>query len=85
MVHYTELSKEKRIVLMHGTFNKDIISSKEAQFLANQVTLYYGGKEKEKLDLLKTFHESPNTFKHMDLVEQIEKLDLSSFVENMKK
>lgn len=53
--------------------------------MANQVTLYYGGKEKEKLDLLKTFHESPNTFKHMDLVEQIEKLDLSSFVENMKK
>ncbi|RXG67865.1 ATP synthase mitochondrial F1 complex assembly factor 1, partial [Armadillidium vulgare] len=27
MVHYTELSKEKRIVLMHGTFNKDIIVS----------------------------------------------------------
>lgn len=53
-------------------------SSKEAQFLANQVMLYYGGDEREKLTLLNNFHDSPNSFKHMDLVNQIEKLDLGA-------
>lgn len=48
----------------------------DAQFLVNQIVLYYGGADEAKLNLLQSFHLSPNEFKYMDLIEQIEKLDL---------
>lgn len=50
----------------------------EAQFLVNQLQLYYGGGgDKERAALLEKFHQSPDEFKHMELVEHLEKLDLS--------
>ncbi|MPC24876.1 ATP synthase mitochondrial F1 complex assembly factor 1 [Portunus trituberculatus] len=49
----------------------------EAQFLVNQLQLYYGGGDKERTALLEKFHHSPGQFKHMELVEHLEKLDLS--------
>ncbi|MCL4116651.1 UNVERIFIED_CONTAM: hypothetical protein GTU68_039521 [Idotea baltica] len=78
MVHYPDLKSEKGVVLMHGEFNKDILTAKEAQFLANEVTLYYGGNDQEKIELLRKFHSSPSSFNHLELVEQIEKLDLGA-------
>ena len=50
----------------------------EAQFLANQVQIYYGGDDEEKLSLLETFTHNPEAFKHMDLISQIENIDFKS-------
>ncbi|XP_045113055.1 ATP synthase mitochondrial F1 complex assembly factor 1-like isoform X1 [Portunus trituberculatus] len=77
LVHYPDLKEERGIVFMHGEYNKDILNAFEAQFLVNQLQLYYGGGDKERTALLEKFHHSPGQFKHMELVEHLEKLDLS--------
>ncbi|KAI5634433.1 ATP11 protein domain-containing protein [Phthorimaea operculella] len=75
MVHYTEL-REKGIVLMRGEYDKNVLNGQEAQCLANQFQMYYNGKDAEKLRLLKLFTEKPDSFKHMDLVAQLENITL---------
>ncbi|KAA0200653.1 hypothetical protein HAZT_HAZT003066 [Hyalella azteca] len=75
MVHYTELQESLDIVLMRGEYDTNTL---EAQFLANQVQLYYSGVEPSKTALLKLFHEQPQNFSHMDLVKEFDKLDLSA-------
>ncbi|KAG0730097.1 ATP synthase mitochondrial F1 complex assembly factor 1 [Chionoecetes opilio] len=77
MVHYPDLKEERGIVLMHGEFNKDILNAFEAQFLVNQLQLYYSGGDAARTALLEKFHHSPDQFRHMDLVQQLERLDLS--------
>lgn len=77
MVHYPDLKEERGIVLMQGEFNKDILNAYEAQFLVNQLQLYYSSSSKARTALLEKFHTSPDQFKHMELVDQLEKLDLS--------
>ncbi|CAH0582844.1 unnamed protein product [Chrysodeixis includens] len=76
MVHYTELA-EKGIILMRGEYDKNVLSSQEAQCLANQFQMYYSGKDTTKLQLIQTFTKSPDTFKHMDLIAQLENISLS--------
>ncbi|XP_066944415.1 ATP synthase mitochondrial F1 complex assembly factor 1 [Macrobrachium rosenbergii] len=78
LVHYPDLKEERGIVLMHGEYNKDVVNSFEAQCLVNQVQMYYGGFDQTKLELVKTFHATPDKFKHQDLISQLENLDLSS-------
>ncbi|XP_076050601.1 ATP synthase mitochondrial F1 complex assembly factor 1 [Oratosquilla oratoria] len=75
MVHYTDL-QEKNIVLMHGEFDKNIINAHEAQFLANQLQMYYGGSSEEKLQLVRDFHNKPSEFKHAELIQQIENIEI---------
>lgn len=53
-------------------------SALEAQFLVNQVQLYYGGGDEAKLALVDKFNLTPEDFKHMDLIEQLEKIDLTT-------
>ncbi|CAG2058707.1 unnamed protein product [Timema podura] len=76
MVHFPDLKEEKGIVLMHGEFDKNIINSKEAQCLANQLQMYYAQDNEKKLKLLERFTKYPNTFKHMDLIAELESLSL---------
>ncbi|XP_066997406.2 ATP synthase mitochondrial F1 complex assembly factor 1 isoform X2 [Anabrus simplex] len=71
MVHYVEL-KEKGIVLMCGEFNKDVLDARGAQCLANQYQLYYGRENKKRLHMLETLNYSPNEFRHMDLIAELE-------------
>lgn len=78
MVHFPELKEQLGIVLMRGEYDSKLISGKEAQFLANQVQLYYSGRDSAKTALLRTFHDNPEKFSHMDLVKQLEQLDLSA-------
>uniref|UniRef100_A0A1E1W106 ATP synthase mitochondrial F1 complex assembly factor 1 n=1 Tax=Pectinophora gossypiella TaxID=13191 RepID=A0A1E1W106_PECGO len=75
MVHYTEL-QHKDIVLMRGEYDKNVLTGQEAQCLANQFQMYYGGKDETKSQLLQTFTEHPDKFKHMDLVSQLENISL---------
>ncbi|XP_047531678.1 ATP synthase mitochondrial F1 complex assembly factor 1 [Vanessa atalanta] len=75
MVHYTELVK-KGIVLMRGEYDKNVLNGKEAQCLANQFQLYYNGRSENKMKLLKLFTKSPDIFKHMDLITELETLEV---------
>ncbi|XP_045514545.1 ATP synthase mitochondrial F1 complex assembly factor 1 [Pieris brassicae] len=75
MTHYTELA-DKDIVLMRGDYDKNVLDGQEAQCLANQFQMYYNGKDAEKLNLLKSFTISPQSFNHMDLIAQLEKITL---------
>ncbi|XP_026500361.2 ATP synthase mitochondrial F1 complex assembly factor 1 [Vanessa tameamea] len=75
MVHYTELV-QKGIVLMRGEYDKNVLNGKEAQCLANQFQLYYNGRNENKIKLLKLFTKSPDIFKHMDLITELETLEV---------
>lgn len=76
MVHYTELA-EKGIVLMRGEFDKNVLNGKEAQCLANEFQMYYSGRDQKKIELLETFTKSPEKFKHMDLIAELENIKLA--------
>lgn len=61
---------------MRGEFDNNVIDAKEAQCLANQLQLYYNSRDAEKQKLLEEFNLSPDKFKHMDLIKQIENISL---------
>lgn len=48
----------------------------EAQCLANQLQLYYGQDNAKRLKLLERFTYTPQEFKHMDLIAELECLSL---------
>lgn len=76
IVHYTELM-DKGIVLMRGEYDKNVLSGKEAQCLANQFQLYYSGKDEHKTKLLHEFSSTPEAFKHMNLISELENIKLA--------
>lgn len=75
IVHYTDF-KDKGIVLMRGEFDVNIISAREAQYLVNQLQMYYCQRDEARLALLRTFTKEPEKFKHMDVIKQIEEIKL---------
>ena len=75
MVYYTEL-KDKNIVLMRAEYDNKVVNVQEAQCLANQLQLYYAQDNKSKLDILEKFTKDPASFKHMDVISELEKLTL---------
>jgi ATP synthase F1 complex assembly factor 1 len=76
ITHYTELKDSKKIVLMRGEYDKNVIDLKEAQCLANELLLYYVRPSEEKLALLEKFTRRPDEFKHMELIKELENLSL---------
>jgi len=76
LVHYTDVSESKNIVLMQGEFDGNSLSLQEAQCLANQVEMYYCNPSESKKRLLETFTFKPQEFKHQDLVDQLENISL---------
>lgn len=44
----------------------------EAQFLANQVQLYYAGEDSSKYNLVKQFNLHPNNFDYKLLIDQLQ-------------
>nr|XP_012222808.1 PREDICTED: ATP synthase mitochondrial F1 complex assembly factor 1 [Linepithema humile] len=78
MIHYTELKDDKNVVLMRGEFDTKLLQVHEAQCLANELQLYYCNDNKQRLQLLETFTQKPNEFKHMDLIAQLETISLES-------
>lgn len=70
--HYPELSPKKGIVLMSGEFDKNAVNLLEAQCLANQIKLFYGGDDIAKKMLLHTFNRDAEKFQHVDLVKEFE-------------
>ncbi|KAL5284435.1 ATPAF1 family protein [Megaselia abdita] len=75
MVHYTEL-KDKGIILMRGEIDTKVLTGKEAQCIANQFQLFYLKNDASKQALLETFTAKPESFKHMDLIKELEQIEL---------
>jgi len=82
MVHYTEMSSDKGIVLMVGEYDKDVLSSNEARCLADQVELYYSRPSAKKLELLTKFTQAPAYFSHEDLINEMNNIQLQEEVNN---
>jgi len=82
MTHYTEMEESKGIVLMAGEYDKDVLSSSEAQCLANQVEMYYCNPTQEKLDILRKFTTEPTLFQHQMLIDQMENISLLTSAQN---
>ncbi|KAK3913553.1 ATP synthase mitochondrial F1 complex assembly factor 1 [Frankliniella fusca] len=74
LTHFTELSKEKGIVLMRGEFNSDVLSVTEAMCLTNQIHRYYGEEDARRVKLLERFTHVPSEFHHMDLIVELERM-----------
>ncbi|XP_023289129.1 uncharacterized protein LOC111674127 [Orussus abietinus] len=77
MIHFTELKDSKNIVLVRGEFDANSLNVQEAQCLANELQLYYSMDDHQRLQLLQTFSERPDEFKHMDLIAQLETISLN--------
>jgi len=77
MDFFDELSEAKGLVLMKGEFDKNVISVLDAQFLANNLQLYYAENNPRRLKLLETFNRKPDEFKYMDLVAEIDLLNIA--------
>ncbi|GFS72063.1 ATP synthase mitochondrial F1 complex assembly factor 1 [Nephila pilipes] len=70
--YFTELQEDKGIVLMRGEYDDAMLKPHEAQCLTNQLQLYYGSSDNEKLLLVEKFNNHPQAFKHMDLISNFE-------------
>lgn len=75
MVHYTEF-RDQGIVLMRGEYDIKVLTALEAQCLANQLKLYYMQTDPAKVEILETFTKTPEKFKHMDVVRELENIKL---------
>ncbi|XP_055380988.1 ATP synthase mitochondrial F1 complex assembly factor 1 [Condylostylus longicornis] len=75
MIFYTEM-KDKGLVLMRGEFDHQVLSPQEAQCLANELQLYYSSDDPARSKLLENFTRKPDSFKHMDLIKQLEEIEL---------
>ncbi|CAI9610790.1 unnamed protein product [Staurois parvus] len=71
--HYTDLQKEKGMVLMNSELDSTFLSVPEAQCLANQVQLFYSG---DWFHLVESFNHTPNAFKYMSVVSALEQSGL---------
>lgn len=76
IVHYTEFSERLGVVLMRGEYDTNVISAQEAQCLVNQLQLYYLQNDQSKLKLLQQFTHEPDSFKHMDVIKELNNLSI---------
>lgn len=70
LLHYPEL-KHKGLVLMTAERDNNTMGVAEAQCLANQVQLFYGGRD-AAFRLVEDFNHRPKDFKHMDVIAELE-------------
>lgn len=61
---------------MRGEYDTNVINAQEAQCLLNQLQLYYTQNNKTKLDLLNKFTHEPDSFKHMEIINELENLSI---------
>nr|CAH0113383.1 unnamed protein product [Daphnia galeata] len=76
VVFFPDLAEQKNIVLFRGDYDKNILNAIEAQCLVNQIVLYFAQPSERKLQLLERFNKEPDTFQHMELVQELENIKL---------
>jgi ATP synthase F1 complex assembly factor 1 len=69
---YPELRESHGVVLMACEFDGNVLSVMEAQFLAQLQQLFYANPTEGRVGLLRNFNHFPDSFKHMDVVKEIE-------------
>lgn len=62
---------------MRGEYDTNILTPQEAQCLANQLKLYYSQCNPRKMEILETFTKTPEKFKHMDVIKELENLEIA--------
>ncbi|XP_073717455.1 ATP synthase mitochondrial F1 complex assembly factor 1 [Misgurnus anguillicaudatus] len=72
LYHYSDLQKDKGIVLMTAEMDTKFLTVQQAQCLANQVQLFYGSQRYETFRLVETFNHKPADFKHMSVIAELE-------------
>ena len=79
IIYFDELADSKKIYLEMGEVDATCLKYDEAKFLLNQMKLYYlkATENDEKFKLIEVFHQIPAKFKHMDLIKQLEKDNLT--------
>ncbi|XP_051978114.1 ATP synthase mitochondrial F1 complex assembly factor 1-like [Xyrauchen texanus] len=80
LYHYTDLQKDKDIVLMTAEMDGKFVTVHQAQCLANQVQLFYGSQRHETFRLVETFNHKPAEFKHMSVIAELEQSGIGSGV-----
>ena len=79
LVYFDDLCETKLLALEMAEVDLRMLKLEEAKLLVNQLRGYYlhsnadvdGGDDKNKL--LNAFNKSPATFKHMEIIRQLEK------------
>jgi len=69
---YPELRESHGVVLMASEFDENALNVMEVQFLAQLQQLFYANPTEGRLQLLKNFNQFPDSFKHMDVVREVE-------------
>ncbi|KAM6962493.1 ATP synthase mitochondrial F1 complex assembly factor 1 [Aplochiton taeniatus] len=77
LYHYSELQKDKNIVLMTAEMDTKFVTVHQAQCLANQVQLFYGSQRQETFQLVENFNHKPSDFKHMAVIAELEQSGIS--------
>uniref|UniRef100_A0A3B1K1P4 ATP synthase mitochondrial F1 complex assembly factor 1 n=1 Tax=Astyanax mexicanus TaxID=7994 RepID=A0A3B1K1P4_ASTMX len=72
LYHYSDLQKDKDIVLLTAEMDSKFITVHEAQCLANQVQLFYAAQRHETFQLVEAFNHRPTDFKHMSVIAELE-------------
>jgi len=65
--YYTELLETKDLVLMRGDVNG--VTTTEAQYLANQLQIFYLGDDKYRI--VKDFNHNPASFNFDDVLQDL--------------
>lgn len=76
ITHFPELAETKDIVLMRGEISDEprMIDAQNAQFLAFTLQQFYATGDKTKLNMVETFHKSPQDFDYEALIKEVEKV-----------
>ncbi|XP_048107946.1 ATP synthase mitochondrial F1 complex assembly factor 1 isoform X3 [Alosa alosa] len=72
LYHYTELLKDKGVVLMTAEMDDKFINVHQAQCLANQVQVFYGSERRSTFQLVENFNHKPADFKYMSMIAELE-------------
>lgn len=77
IVHYTEFKDKLDTVLMRAEYDANVVNAQEAQCLINQLQMYYTQSVQSKLELLRRFTHEPDSFKHMDVIDELQNLSIT--------
>ena len=61
----------------HTTSNFFLQTTVEAQFLANQVQLYYASRDQERYSLVHQFNHSPKDFDYSKIIMQLQNSEIT--------
>ncbi len=68
--YFTELSRDKGVVLMKGDVDEAKVTTTEAQYLVNQLQIHYITDDR-KFERVKTFNHRPEAFNYDEVVADL--------------